>query len=61
MKVHGFLRVEPELRRRAEGGSELQSHFSGHRAAVIDDPVDRFDVVPKMIRQMLLGYAERDE
>src|SRR6202162_3054697 len=58
MEVHGVLRVEPELGRGAEGRGELQGHFGSHGAAAVDDPVDDFDVVPEMVRQMLLSHAE---
>ena len=52
MEVHGFLRVEPELGRGAKGRGELQGHLGSHGAAAVDDPVDRFDVISEMIRQL---------
>src|SRR5437667_8241972 len=61
MEVDSLLRVEPELGRGPEGGSELEGHFGSHGGPTVHDAVDHLDVAGEMIRQLPLRHPERNQ
>ncbi len=61
MKIHSFLRIEPEIRGCSKRRSQLHRHLSSYGSPLVHDSVDDLDVAPEVISQLLLRHPEGDK
>ncbi len=58
VKIDGLLGIQPKLRSRAKGGSQLYGHLRCHGGSAIDKAVDDLDIAADMIGQLLLSHSQ---
>jgi len=58
VKIDGLLDIQPKLRSRTKGGSQLYGHLRCHGGSAIDKAVDDLDIAADMIGQLLLSHSQ---